>query len=53
MSVPLSAKQRDDLIQWLQRDLGTDNLKTAQTYMEDSLRQLLHILLSLPEYQLG
>jgi Protein of unknown function (DUF1800) len=53
MSVPISTKQREDLIQWVRRDLGTDNLKIAETYMEDSLRQLLHILLSLPEYQLG
>jgi Protein of unknown function (DUF1800) len=53
MSVPISAKQRDDLIRWLRLDLGTDNLNIAQTYMEDSLRQLLHIMLSLPEYQLG
>jgi uncharacterized protein (DUF1800 family) len=53
LSVPVSATQRNELIEWLRRDLGTDELKIAKTYMEDSLRQLLHILLSLPEYQLG
>jgi uncharacterized protein (DUF1800 family) len=53
MTVPLSSVQRNELVEWLRRDLGTDQLKVAQTYMEDSLRQLLHILLSLPEYQLG
>jgi Protein of unknown function (DUF1800) len=53
MSVPLPVNQRNDLVEWLRRDLGTDQLKVAETYMEDSLRQLLHILLSLPEYQLG
>jgi Protein of unknown function (DUF1800) len=53
MSAPISQKQRNDLVEWLRRDIGTDQLKIAETYMEDSLRQLLHILLSLPEYQLG
>lgn len=53
LTVPLSPSQRSELIEWLRRDLGTDQLKIAETYMEDSLRQLLHILLSLPEYQLG
>jgi uncharacterized protein (DUF1800 family) len=53
LSAPISSKQRNDLIEWLRQDLGTDQLKSAETYMEDSLRQLLHILLSFPEYQLG
>ncbi len=53
ITVPISTSQRRELIEWLRRDLGTDQLNIAETYMEDSLRQLLHILLSLPEYQLG
>lgn len=53
LTVPISAGQRTELVQWLRRELGTDQLKIAETYMEDSLRQLVHIMLSLPEYQLG
>jgi uncharacterized protein (DUF1800 family) len=53
MMVPISPMQRSELIQWLRRELGTDQLNIAESYMEDSLKQLLHILLSLPEYQLG
>jgi Protein of unknown function (DUF1800) len=53
LSVPLTASKRGQLIAWLRQDLGTNNLQVADSYMEDSLRQLLHLLLSLPEYQLG
>jgi Protein of unknown function (DUF1800) len=52
LSIPLAAKQRSDLHQWLSLELGTTDINRAKSYMEDSLRQLLHAMLSLPEYQL-
>ncbi len=41
------------LADFLTRELGTDQLSGAETYMEDPLRVLLHLIMSLPEYQLG
>jgi hypothetical protein len=37
----------------LATDLGTSDLKLADSYMEDALRNTLHVILSLPVYQLG
>ncbi len=37
----------------LRRELGSDNVVKAKTYLEEPLRQLLHAMLSRPEYQLG
>jgi hypothetical protein len=37
----------------LRRELGTDNVVEAETYLEEPLRQLLHAMLSRPEFQLG
>lgn len=44
---------RATLIAFLNQDLGTDDIPTAQSYMEDSLRLLLHLVMSQPEYQLS
>lgn len=44
---------RTKLIAFLNEDLGTNDIVAAQTYMEDSLRLLLHIVMSQPEYQLS
>tara|TARA_R110001592_G_scaffold34593_5_gene118813 strand:- start:1764 stop:3578 length:1815 start_codon:yes stop_codon:yes gene_type:complete len=44
---------RAKLIAFLNEDLGTNDIVAAQTYMEDSLRLLLHIVMSQPEYQLS
>ncbi len=38
---------------FLTRELGTDQIERARTYMEDGLRLLLHLMLSSPDYQLG
>lgn len=38
---------------FLTRELGTDDLVRARSYMEDGLRALLHLMLSSPDYQLG
>jgi len=37
----------------LTRELGTADLQQARGHLEDGLRQLLHLMLSSPDYQLG
>ncbi len=44
---------RAKLIAFLDEDLGTSDIRAADTYMEDSLRMLAHLIMSLPEYQLA
>ncbi len=53
MRVPPSGETRQKLIAFLDKDLGTSDIAAAQTYMEDSLRLVLHLIMSQPEYQLG
>ncbi|HLK50136.1 MAG TPA: DUF1800 domain-containing protein [Bryobacteraceae bacterium] len=53
MSVPPGAEARRNLIDFLNKDLGTTSIAEAQTYMEQSLRLVLHLIMSQPEYQLG
>ena len=53
MRVPPGADSRNMLIEFLTHELGTENIVEAESYMEDSLRMTLHLLLSQPEYQLS
>ena len=53
LSVPAHSADRARLLDFLNRELGTDQVAVAQTYLEEPLRLLLHLILSLPEYQLG
>src|SRR5580704_13837938 len=53
MRVPPSDNAREKLVAFLTKDLGTSDITVAQTYMEDSLRLALHLIMSQPEYQLG
>jgi len=53
LSVQLDAATRHKLSAFLEKELGTRDMKATTTYAEDSLRLLLHVLLSRPEYQLG
>ncbi|HJT86856.1 MAG TPA: DUF1800 family protein, partial [Bryobacteraceae bacterium] len=53
MRVPPGGAERERLIAFLDKDLGTSEIAAAQTYMEQSLRLLLHLIMSQPEYQLG
>ena len=53
MSVPPSTDARQKLVAFLDRDLGTSDISVAQSYMEQSLRLVLHLIMSQPEYQLG
>ncbi|MEM8769004.1 MAG: DUF1800 domain-containing protein, partial [Pseudomonadota bacterium] len=42
-----------DLAEFLVEQLGTADIAAAESYLEEPLRVLLHMLLSQPEYQLG
>ncbi|MEX0958678.1 MAG: DUF1800 domain-containing protein [Burkholderiales bacterium] len=53
VAVPVDAATRERLAGFLQSDIGTNDVRDAATYMEESLRALLHLIMSLPEYQLG
>ena len=53
LSVPVDTLTRRKIGALLEDDLGTADLKHADSYMEDALRNVLHVILSLPAYQLG
>src|SRR5579871_4999452 len=53
MTVAPSDSVRAKLVGFLNGELGTSDIAEAQTYMEDSLRLVLHLIMSQPEYQLG
>lgn len=53
MRVPLNKQRQQQLVEFLNKELGTTNIKRAATYLEAPLRLLLHIIMSEPEYQLG
>jgi hypothetical protein len=53
MCVPPGEDVRQKLISFLNAELGTTDISRAQTYLEDPLRTVLHLILSQPEYQLG
>jgi len=53
MRVPPDEAARQKLIVFLNKDLGATEVAVAQTYMEESLRLVLHLIMSQPEYQLA
>jgi hypothetical protein len=53
MRVPPGDAARQKLIAFLNQELGTTDIAVAQTYLEDPLRLVLHLIMSQPEYQLG
>jgi hypothetical protein len=53
MRVPPADEKRQVLIAFLSKELSTSDIGIAKTYMEDSLRLLIHLLMSEPEYQLS
>src|ERR1700690_1340897 len=53
MRVPPGDEARQKLIVFLNKELGTTDISVAQTYLEDPLRLVLHLIMSQPEYQLG
>ena len=52
LRVPISSDLRDALITFLDEELGTSDLTRAETYMEDPLRMVTHLIMSTPEYQI-
>lgn len=53
LSVPLDAGTHERIAKFLEGELGTGDLMAAASYLEEPLRSTLHVILSLPEYQLG
>jgi len=53
MRVPPAVEKRQSMISLLNKELGTADVGAAKTYMEDSLRLLLHLIMSEPEFQLN
>jgi len=53
LSVPISEQTQLQIAKLLESDLGTNDMSQAQSYMEDALRNTLHVILALPAYQLG
>jgi hypothetical protein len=53
MRVPPDNATRKKLVDFLGAELGTTDVSVAQTYMEQPLRMLLHLIMSQPEYQLS
>jgi uncharacterized LabA/DUF88 family protein len=51
--VKLNDKKREMIISFVNNNLGTENIIQAETYLEDSLKMALHLIMSQPEYQLG
>ncbi len=52
-SVSIDQGTRQQITDFLTQQLGTDNIPAAKTFSEEALRETFHLLLSLPEYQLG
>ena len=52
LSVPLADKDRALLVTFLRDKLGSSAVRPSET-LESSLRELLYLVLSTPEYQLG
>jgi uncharacterized protein (DUF1800 family) len=52
LSVPIDSDARATLITFLEGQLGTSDVGQAQTYLEEPLRLVAHLIMSRPEYQL-
>jgi uncharacterized protein (DUF1800 family) len=53
MRVPVAAAERKMLVAFLDQELGTSTIAGAESYLEEPLRMLIHLIMSQPEYQLG
>ena len=53
LRVPVGEAERQMLIAFLDGELGTSDIARAESYLEDGLRLLVHLIMSQPEYQLG
>jgi hypothetical protein len=52
LRVPTAKVTRDVFVTLLNKQLGTDSIDRAKTYMEDPLRMTVHLIMSTPEYQI-
>jgi hypothetical protein len=52
LRVPPARTTRDAFVAFLTKELGTDRIDRAKTYMEDPLRMTVHLIMSTPEYQI-
>ena len=52
LRIPVSGDTRRAFVALLDDELGTTDLARAQTYMEDPLRMVTHLIMSTPEYQI-
>jgi len=52
LRVPPAPATRDALVAFLTKELGTESLVRAKTYLEDPLRMTTHLIMSTPEYQM-
>ena len=53
LNVAPGDEARRMLIEFLDEELGTSDIAVAESYMEDALRLVLHLIMSQPEYQLA
>ena len=53
LRLPVSTGTREALVTFLDGELGTSDISRAQTYMEDPLRMVSHLIMSTPEYQIN
>ena len=53
LRVPLAEEDRRALIAFLTEELGTSAIDAAATYLEEPVRQVVHLIMSTPEYQIG
>ena len=53
LRVPAAPATKAALIAFLTKELGTDAIDRAKTYMEDALRLTVHLIMSTPEYQIA
>ena len=53
LTVKINNKKRIMIISFLEENLGTNNIIDAKSYLEDSIRMVVHLIMSQPEYQLG
>jgi hypothetical protein len=52
LRVPAAPAARDSFVAFLTKELGTESIDRARTYMEDALRMTAHLVMSTPEYQI-
>lgn len=51
--IPIRDKDRQALIRFLKQQVGSPNISYGRPGLEVSLRQLVHLIMSMPEYQLN